>query len=212
MHASFHEVGNTKERFHDTRTYDAGIHQQLERAAAQPAQPRGGAQGPDGLAVATETAPGRADRGCGLAVGPTGQTRIRIVRPATAGATEILPVILYTHGGGWVLGDTITHDRLVREIANGVGATVIFVDYVNAPEAKYPKQQEQAYASLLYTVEHADELRVDPWRLAIVGDSVGGHMAAIVMLMGKRRGGPKIRFQVLFYPVIDYIADNDSYR
>jgi acetyl esterase len=68
-------------------------------------------------------------------VGPTGKTRIRIVRPAGAGATEVLPVILYTHGGGWVLGDKITHDRLVREIANGVGATVIFVDYVNAPEA-----------------------------------------------------------------------------
>jgi acetyl esterase/lipase len=90
--------------------------------------------------------------------------------------------------------------RRVREIANGVGATVIFVDYVNAPEAKYPTQQEQAYASLLYTVEHADELRVDPTRLAIVGDSVGGHMAAIVTLMAKRRGGPNIRFQVLFYP------------
>lgn len=145
-------------------------------------------------------------------VGPTGQTRIRIIRPATAGATDILPVILYTHGGGWVLGDKITHDRLVREIANGVGATVIFVDYVNAPEAKYPTQQEQAYASLLYTVEHADDLRVDPSRLAIVGDSVGGHMAALVTLMAKQRGGPTIRFQVLFYPVTDAISDNNSYR
>lgn len=145
-------------------------------------------------------------------VGPTGETRIRIIRPATAGATEVLPVILYTHGGGWVLGDKITHDRLVREIANGVGATVIFVDYVNAPEAKYPTQQEQAYASLLYTVEHAAELRVDPSRLAIMGDSVGGHMAAIVTLMAKRRNGPTIRFQVLLYPVTDYISDNDSYR
>ena len=145
-------------------------------------------------------------------VGPTGQTRIRIVRPATAGAREILPVILYTHGGGWVLGDKITHDRLVREIANGVGATVIFVDYVNAPEAKYPTQQEQAYASLLYTVEHADELRVDASRLAIAGDSVGGHMAALVTLMAKKRGGPKIHFQVLFYPVTDAISDNNSYR
>ena len=145
-------------------------------------------------------------------VGPTGETRIRIVRPASAGSTARLPVILYTHGGGWVLGDKITHDRLVREIANGVGATVIFVDYVNAPEAKYPTQQEQAYASLLYTVEHADELRVDPSRLAIVGDSVGGHMAALVTLMAKRRKGPKIRFQVLFYPVVDAISENDSYR
>jgi acetyl esterase len=145
-------------------------------------------------------------------VGPTGETRIRIVRPASAGATEVLPVILYTHGGGWVLGDKITHDRLVREIANGVGATVIFVDYVNAPEAKYPTQQEQAYASLLHAVEHARELRVDASRLAIVGDSVGGHMAALVTLMAKQRGGPKIRFQVLFYPVVDAISDNDSYR
>ncbi|HEX5475004.1 MAG TPA: alpha/beta hydrolase [Vicinamibacterales bacterium] len=145
-------------------------------------------------------------------VGPTGETRIRIVRPADAGATEVLPVILYTHGGGWVLGDKITHDRLVREIANGVRATVIFVDYVNAPEAKYPTQQEQAYASLLYTVEHADELRVDPSRLAIMGDSVGGHMAAVVTLMAKRRAGPKIRFQVLLYPLVDYISDNESYR
>src|SRR5262245_12275770 len=145
-------------------------------------------------------------------VGPTGETRIRIVRPARAGASEILPVILFTHGGGWVLGDKITHDRLVREIANGVGATVIFVDYVNAPAAKYPTQQEQAYASLLYTVEHAGELRVDPSRLAIMGDSVGGHMAAVVTLMSKRRRGPKMRFQVLFYPVVDYVSDNDSYR
>jgi acetyl esterase len=145
-------------------------------------------------------------------VGPTGETRIRIVRPASAGATEVLPVILYTHGGGWVLGDKITHDRLVREIANGVGATVIFVDYVNAPEAKYPTQQEQAYASLLHAVEHARELRVDASRLAIVGDSVGGHMAALVTLMAKQRGGPRIRFQVLFYPVVDAISDNDSYQ
>jgi acetyl esterase len=145
-------------------------------------------------------------------VGPTGETRIRIVRPAAAGAGEVLPVILYAHGGGWVLGDKITHDRLVREIANGVGAAVIFVDYVNAPEAKYPTQQEQAYAALLYTVEHAGELRVDPARLAIMGDSVGGHMAAVVTLMAKRRGGPKIRYQVLFYPVTDYISDNGSYR
>lgn len=145
-------------------------------------------------------------------VGPTGETRIRIVRPSSARAEEVLPVIFYTHGGGWVLGDKITHDRLVRELANGVGATVIFVDYVNAPDAQYPTQQEQAYASLLYAVEHADELRVDPSRLAIVGDSVGGHMAALLTIMAKQRKGPKIKFQVLFYPVTDAISDNASYR
>ena len=145
-------------------------------------------------------------------VGPTGETRIRIVRPADAGATEVLPLIMFFHGGGWVLGDKITHDRLVREIANGVRATVVFVDYINAPDAKYPTQQEQAYASMLYAIEHADELHVDPTRLALVGDSVGGHMTAVVTLMAKARGGPKARFQVLFYPLLDYASDDSSYR
>jgi acetyl esterase len=144
-------------------------------------------------------------------VGPTGETRIRIVRPAGR-LGGVLPVILYTHGGGWVLGDKITHDRLVRELANGIGAAVVFVDYINAPEAKYPTQQEQAYAALLYTVEHAHELRIDPSRIALMGDSVGAHMTAILTLMAKQRGGPKIRFQVLFYPVTTPISDNESYR
>jgi acetyl esterase len=144
-------------------------------------------------------------------VGPTGETRIRIVRPAGVSATETLPVIVYLHGGGWVLGDKVTHDRLVREIANGVRAAVIFVDYINAPAAKYPTQQEQAYASLLYTVDHAAALHIDPSRLAIIGDSVGGHMAAAVTLLAKARKGPKIRFQVLFYPVVDYLSNNESY-
>lgn len=143
-------------------------------------------------------------------VGPTGETRIRIVRPSQLEGR--LPLIVYCHGGGWVLGDKITHDRLVREIANGARATVVFVDYVNSPEAKYPTQQEQAYAAMVYAVEHADELDVDPDRLAVVGDSVGGHMAAILTLLAKRRGGPKIRHQVLFYPLLDYLSDNESYR
>jgi acetyl esterase len=143
-------------------------------------------------------------------VGPTGTTKIRIVRPVAA--TETLPLLFYTHGGGWVLGDTITHERLVRELAEGVNATVVFVDYINSPTAKYPTQNEQAYASLLYAVEHARELRIDPNRIAIVGDSVGGNMAAVLTLMAKERGGPRIRFQVLFYPVTDYRTDNASYR
>lgn len=143
-------------------------------------------------------------------VGPTGTTKIRIVRPV--GATETLPLLFYTHGGGWVLGDTITHERLVRELAEGVNATVVFVDYINSPNAQYPTQNEQAYASLLYAIEHAEELRIDPTRVAIVGDSVGGNMAAVLTLMAKERNGPRIRFQVLFYPVTDYRTDNASYR
>ena len=143
-------------------------------------------------------------------VGPTGTTRIRIVRPK--GATGTLPLLMYFHGGGWVLGDKVTHDRLVREMAEGVQATVVFVDYVNSPEAKYPTQNEQAYASMLYAVEHAKELNVDASRLAIMGDSVGGNMSAVVTLLAKERGGPKIAYQVLFYPLLDYIGTNASYR
>ena len=143
-------------------------------------------------------------------VGPTGTTKIRIVRPA--GARGTLPLLFYTHGGGWVLGDTITHERLVRELAAGVHATVVFVDYINSPKAQFPTQNEQAYASLLYAVEHARELRIDPSRIVIVGDSVGGNMAAVLTLMAKERRGPRIRFQVLFYPVTDYRKDSPSYR
>jgi acetyl esterase len=145
-------------------------------------------------------------------VGPTGETRIRIIRPADAKSDEILPIIMYFHGGGWVLGDKITHDRLVREIANGVHAAVVFVDYINSPEAKYPTQQEQAYASMVYAVENAEKLKLDPERLALVGDSVGGHMVAVVTLMAKERKGPKARFQVLFYPVVDFVSENESYK
>lgn len=143
-------------------------------------------------------------------VGPTGETRIRIVRPQ--GVTAALPVVMYFHGGGWVLGDTITHDRLVREIADGVGAAVVFVDYINSPAARYPTQNEQAYASMLYAAEHAAELNLDASRLAVAGDSVGGNMAAAITLMAKERRGPAIAYQVLFYPLLDYLADNESYR
>lgn len=143
-------------------------------------------------------------------VGPTGSTRIRIVRPAGSG-DKTLPAILYVHGGGWVLGDKVTHDRLVREIANGVDAAVVFVDYINAPEAKHPTQIEQSYGALEYLATHAAELRIDPERLAIVGDSVGGAMAAGVTLLAKQRGGPKLSYQVLFYPVTDFASDNQSY-
>jgi acetyl esterase len=143
-------------------------------------------------------------------VGPTGTTRIRIVRPK--GMTRTLPVLMYFHGGGWVLGDTITHDRLVRELADGVKAALVFVDYINAPEAKYPTQNEQAYASMKYVVDHARELNVDPTRLAVAGDSVGGNMVAAVTLMAKERSGPRITYQALFYPLTDYASDNTSYR
>jgi acetyl esterase len=142
-------------------------------------------------------------------VGPTGSVRIRIVRPQ--GASGARPVVMHFHGGGWILGDKDTHDRMTREIAVGADATVVFVDYERSPEAHYPVAIEQAYAATKYVAEHGRELAVDPKRLAIVGDSVGGNMAAAVTLMAKERGGPKIAFQVLFYPVTDANFDTGSY-
>ena len=143
-------------------------------------------------------------------VGPTGSVPIRIVRPE--GASGVLPAVMHFHGGGWILGDRHTHDRLTREIAVGAGAAVVFVDYERSPEARYPVAIEQAYAATVYVVEHGRQLGVDPARLAIVGDSVGGNMAAAVTLMAKQRRGPKIAFQVLFYPVTDANFETGSYR
>ncbi len=93
-------------------------------------------------------------------VGPTGSVPVRIVRPA--GAVGALPAVVYFHGGGWILGDRDTHDRLVREIAAGVEAAVVFVDYARSPEARYPVAIEQAYAATCYVVDNSASLRIDP--------------------------------------------------
>ena len=142
-------------------------------------------------------------------VGPTGSVPVRIVRPADA--VGVLPAVIYIHGGGWILGDRNTHDRLVREIAVGAGAAVVFVDYDRSPEARYPVAIEQAYAATCYLADHSADLRIDPSRLAVAGDSVGGNMAAALTLMARQRRGPKIAFQVLFYPVTDADFDTASY-
>jgi acetyl esterase len=145
-----------------------------------------------------------------LPIGPTGKTRVRVLRPK--GAEGVLPVIVYFHGGGWVLGDATTHDRLVRELAVGANAVVVFVDYDRSPEARYPIAIEQDYAVTQYVAAHAGELGVDAARLAIAGDSVGGNMAAVVSLMAKERHGPAISAQLLFYPVTDASLSQHSYR
>ncbi|MFJ7907447.1 alpha/beta hydrolase [Kitasatospora sp. NPDC096204] len=145
-----------------------------------------------------------------LKVGPTGEVTIRIVRPA--GVSDKLPAVMYFHGGGWVLGNENTHDRLVRQIANGAQAAVVFVDYTPSPEARYPIAIEQAYAATRWVAEHGDEINVDGSRIAVAGDSVGGNMTAAVTLMAKQRGGPALREQVLFYPVTDANFETPSYR
>ncbi len=145
-----------------------------------------------------------------IAAGPTGEISLRIVRPEKS--SGILPVIMYFHGGGWILGNANTHDRLVRELANGARAAVVFLNYTPSPEAKYPTAIEQAYAATKYIAERGGTLNLDPTRLAVAGDSVGGNMAAVVTLLAKDRGGPQINFQLLFYPVTDAGLDTPSYR
>jgi acetyl esterase len=142
--------------------------------------------------------------------GPTGDVSVRIFRPT--GAKGPLPVVMYFHGGGWVMGSKNTHDRLLRELTNGANAAFVFVNYTPSPEAQYPVPIEQAYAATKYIAEHGTELGLDPTRLAVAGDSVGGNMTAAVTLLAKERGGPKIRYQVLLYPVTDAGMDTGSYN
>jgi acetyl esterase/lipase len=142
--------------------------------------------------------------------GPTGEVRIRIVRPQ--GATGVLPVVLYVHGAGWVFGDAHTHDRLVRELAVGSGAAVVFVEYDRSPEARYPVAIEQSYAAAQWVVGHSAEKDLDGSRLAVAGDSVGGNMTAALTLLAKERGDVRFVQQVLFYPVTDATFDTPSYH
>jgi acetyl esterase len=130
--------------------------------------------------------------------GPHGQIAVRLIKPA--GSTDTLPVILYVHGAGWVLGSPQTHDLLVRNLA------------VGAPEAQYPSQIEEAYATATWVVEHGRGHGLDPDRLAIAGDSVGGNMTIAVTLMAKDRGGPSFAAQLLYYPVTDAGMDTGSYH
>lgn len=158
------------------------------------------AQGVDGNAITTEID----DRTTGEDVS------IRIFRPP--GATGPLPVIMYHHGGGWVLGDKDTHHRLAEELALGTGAAVVFVNFTPSPEAKFPVAIEQSYAALRWVAENGVEAGLDASRIAVAGDSVGGNMTIAVAMLAKERGGPRIVFQLLFYPVTDANFENGSYN
>ncbi|MEW2360189.1 alpha/beta hydrolase [Spirillospora sp. NPDC029432] len=139
-----------------------------------------------------------------------GDVRVRLVRPA--GATGTLPVVLYVHGGGWVLGNAGTHDRLVRELAAGAGAAVAFVEYDRSPEARYPVAIEQAYATARWITRNGAGEGLDTARMAVAGDSVGGNMTAALTIMAKRRGDVRFVHQSLYYPVTDAAQDTASYR
>ena len=142
--------------------------------------------------------------------GPTGSVPVRIVKPA--GATGPLPVILYIHGAGWVFGNAHTHDRLVRELAVGAGAAVVFPEYSLSPEVRYPVAIEQNYTVARWAVAEGASKGLDAKRLAVAGDSVGGNMSAALTLMAKERGDVPLVSQVLFYPVTDANFDTGSYH
>jgi acetyl esterase/lipase len=143
-------------------------------------------------------------------VSTNGQTvKLVVVRPP--GVAGVLPGFMFFHGGGWVLGDFPTHERLVRELVVGSGATAVFVEYDRSPEARYPAVINQAYAATAWVAAHGTDIGVDGRRMAVVGNSVGGNMAAVVALMAKDCGTPTIRCQVLLWPVTDAAFDTGSY-
>jgi acetyl esterase/lipase len=142
--------------------------------------------------------------------GPTGDVRVRILRPA--GVSGPLPVILYIHGAGWVFGNAHTHDRLVRELAVGARAAVVFPEYDLSPEARYPVAIEQNYSVAQWIAREGRHKQLDGTRIAVAGDSVGGNMTAALTLMAKQRGDVRLTHQVLFYPVTDASFDTESYH
>ena len=135
--------------------------------------------------------------------------RVRLIKPR--GADGMLPVIVYMHGGGWVLGNAATHDRLVREIAVGAKAALAFVEYPNSPEARYPVAIEQGYATAQWIAREGASKGLDASRMAVAGESVGGDMTAALTLMAKERGDVKFVHASMYYPVTDAAMDTPSY-
>jgi acetyl esterase len=143
------------------------------------------------------------------ASGAAGEIPLRIFIPE---GPAPLPVLVYFHGGGWVIGGLDTHDVPCRELANRAGCIIVSVDYRLAPENKFPAAPEDCYAATGWVAENAASIGADPTRLAIGGDSAGGNLAAVVALMARDRGGPSIVHQLLIYPATDVAQDTPSYR
>ena len=138
------------------------------------------------------------------------EIQLYIIRPPGTSGKKI-PVFMFFHGGGWVIGDFATHERLVRDLVIESGFACVFVEYDRSPEARYPKALNQCYEATRWVAEHGDEITVDGSRLAVAGNSVGGNLAAAVALKSKMNKGPRISFQYLMWPVTDANFDTSSY-
>jgi acetyl esterase len=137
-----------------------------------------------------------------------GEITVRLYAPEGPGPH---PVLVYYHGGGWVIGDLYTHDGVCRSLANAARCAVASVDYRLAPESKYPVPVEDSYTALRWVVANAARLGVDPRRVAVGGDSAGGNLATVVALLARERGGPALVHQLLIYPVTDHGFETPSY-
>jgi acetyl esterase len=135
--------------------------------------------------------------------------RLNIVRPA--GATGVLPVFMFIHGGGWILGDYPTHRRLVRDLVVESGCASVFVNYTPSPEAQYPQAINEIYAATKWVAENGASIKVDGGKLGVVGNSVGGNMTGVTALMAKEKKGPKIAVQIMMWPVADSTFTEGSY-
>ncbi len=146
-----------------------------------------------------------------MAEGSSGPIPLRLYRPAGVGDSRRLPVLIYFHGGGWVIGDLETHDVLCRQVTAEAGVCVVAVDYRLAPEHKYPAAVDDAWAATRWIVAHAAEFGIDAERVAVGGDSAGGNLAAVVALLARDAGAPRIGLQLLIYPVTDLASESQSY-
>lgn len=135
--------------------------------------------------------------------------KLNIVRPV--GNTATLSVFIFIHGGGWVLGDYLTHQRLVRDLVVASGYVAAFVNYTPSPDAQYPQAINEIYAATKWVAENGDQINVDGTKLAVVGNSVGGNMTAVTCLKSKELGGPDIKFQLMFWPIVDADFETESY-
>jgi len=139
------------------------------------------------------------------------EIKLNLARPAGT-TNEKLPVFLFIHGGGWVLGDYPTHRRMVRDLVLESDAAAVFVNYTRTPDAAYPQQISEIYAALKWVAENGDKINVDGKNLAVVGNSVGGNMTAVMSLMAKEKGGPELKFQIMMWPIVDADFETESYK